>query len=80
MQGSELDDGERPIAKKDLHLVLAAWEKGAVVLSGDDRSRNLFARFADLESFGWARMTSDDIVAWLEAGAPASTVRLGPPT
>lgn len=77
MQSRAFTADERPIAAKDLHLVLAAWEKQAVILSGDDRSRALFARLPDLEKFGWARMTSDDVLNWLEGGALPHAVALG---
>lgn len=77
MQSPVFTERERPIAAKDLHLVLAAWEKEAVILSGDDTSRALFARLADLKDLGWARMTGDDVLAWLEGGALPHVVALG---
>lgn len=80
MQTSGYTQRERAAAEKDLHLVLAAWEKqddGAVVLSSDDAARALFVRIADLAGMGWARMTDQDIDDWLEQGADPSPVRLG---
>ncbi len=56
--------------------VLAAWEKKAVVLSGDDTARALFARLSDLGGLGWARIADDDVESWLWDGAPVSRVEL----
>lgn len=77
MQNAGFTAAQRKAAEKDLHLVLAAWEKHAVVLSADEKSRVLFARLVDLASLGWARMTHDDIATWLDRGAPSNDVRLG---
>jgi hypothetical protein len=67
---------EREVVKKDLHLVLAAWETDAVILSADGRARGLFARLEDLFDLGWAPM-GDDIDSWLNRGAPADATALG---
>jgi hypothetical protein len=57
--------------------VLAAWETKAVVLSGDDRVRALFARLPDLADLGWAQIADDGLDKWLRDGAPAESMALG---
>lgn len=77
VQSAEFTERERDAVRKDLHLVLAAWEKDAVVLSADDRARVLFARVSDLAAMGWAQMGDGDVHAWLSQGAAPRQVRLG---
>lgn len=76
-QDPSFEAHERRAVEKDLHLVLAAWEADAVILSGDDAARALFARLTDLKYLGWARMTHNDVDGWLDDGAPAHAVWLG---
>ncbi|HET7505735.1 MAG TPA: hypothetical protein VFK02_32165 [Kofleriaceae bacterium] len=76
-QSKHFTTTERAVVDKDLHLVLAAWETKAVVLSGDDRVRGLFARLPDLADLGWARIADDDLYNWLRNGAPADSMALG---
>jgi len=77
MQGKHFTTAERAVVVKDLHLVLAAWEKGAVILSGDNKARSLFARLSDLATIGWAQVGARGVEAWLRGGAPAHPVALG---
>lgn len=76
-QSKHFTKTERVVVDKDLHLVLAAWETKAVVLSGDDRVRALFARLPDLADLRWAQIADDDLDEWLRDGAPADSMALG---
>lgn len=76
-QSEHFNKSERAVVEKDLHLVLAAWEKNAVVLSGDDKARALFSRLSDLAELGWAQIADDCVDEWLRDGAPAKSVALG---
>jgi hypothetical protein len=76
MQTGSFTKEEEKAARKDLHLVLAAREQAAVILSRDDAARSLFARLPELAQLGWAQLTADDVEAWLRGGAQAPVVAL----
>ncbi len=67
---------ERDEVRKDLHLVCAAVECGAAVISNDDTARQRFRRLAQdcrrLGSVEWANPScpTENVDAWLHAGAP----------
>ncbi len=78
LQGAVFTVEEREVVKKDLHLVMAACERGAVILSADSHARALFSRLADLSALGWAPI-SDRVHEWLQDGAAPEIVALGLP-
>lgn len=73
--------GERVAVRKDIHLVSAAVECIAPVLSRDDRARRRFAGLCGmcrgLRTVEWANPSSanEKVVGWLARGAPVESGR-----
>lgn len=75
-------DEERDEVRKDLHLVCAAVECGAAVISNDDTARRRLRQLAHdcrpLGSVEWVNPScpAENVDAWLHKGAPVEPGRL----
>lgn len=70
------DEGARSLMQKDMHLVTAALATDLIVVSVDDAARGHFARASgavdEVKKICWVNPLEDseEVVAWLENGAP----------